>query len=180
MKPRERLRVDSASESRRRCLRPSWTSSPVSSAMTVPRYYTVSTSLSKNEVFHCEVRLHVIVDGLGRSMCSRRCQCGICVNRSPLHHKALLVYAAAMTYWWIESGNYIMWNLPFGTVISLTKAWLAWWLWCSCIRVHVCSSPTTVNSFGEGHYIRIATGYVSSAVAESKVSQRSFSLEHQS
>ena len=53
---------------------------------------------------------HVIVDGLGRSMCSRRCQCGICVSRNSLRYKALLVFVAATTYCWIED-DCIMWIL---------------------------------------------------------------------
>lgn len=84
VKPRERLRVDSASESRRRCLRPSWTSSPVSSAMTVPRFEVVSELLLNLG----ERSLRETVDGLGRSMCSHRRRYGICVSHSALHCKA--------------------------------------------------------------------------------------------
>lgn len=83
------------------------------------------------------MRLHVTADGLGRSMCSRHCQCEIFGNRNPLHRKALLVYVAATTCWEIKSGNYIMWILPLRIVIFvfLAKVWLAWQLWCCCTRL---------------------------------------------
>ena len=83
-------------------------SSPVSSAITVPRYHTVSEQSNKPLGAMLWMRLHVTVGGLGRSMCSRRCQRGICVNRNYLRHKARVVYATATTYCWFSCYRYIM------------------------------------------------------------------------
>jgi hypothetical protein len=111
VKPRERLRVDSASESCRRCLRPCMMSSPVSSAMTVPRYDKISEQSSKWLGTMVQMRLHVTVGGLGRSMCSRHCQCGIYGNRNSRHHIARVVCEIVMTFGWMESDDYVTGDL---------------------------------------------------------------------
>jgi len=124
-------------------------SSPVSSAITVPRYHTVSEQSNKPLGAMLWTCLHVTVGGLGRSMCSRRCQRGICVNRSPLHYKAPLVYAVATTYCWIRSDDFDIWiNLSRVYDSRKCMAGIVFvMLLCSC----TCGSPTTVNSFREGH-----------------------------
>jgi hypothetical protein len=64
--------------------------------------------------------LRETVDGLGRSMCSHRRQCGICVSHSVLHCKARGVYVLETT--WCGTRKLIV--SIYDSPVNVVSSWL--------------------------------------------------------